>query len=158
MYLLFLPREGQSQSHDIQLEGPRLLWPAMRIKTRRGPPASKGWKGTKSQRVQFPGIITQTKTALPHSCPVASFAFLLSGQALIPSDQVDPAETRRGHTAGLQLHRLGWASAGCQAHLNGNKHQDGTTWPSARRSSCLFRMEGNFAQKQQNELSLPTDK
>lgn len=50
----------------------------------------------------FPGIVTQPKTALPHSCPVASFAFLPSGQALTPRDQVDPAETRRGGTASLQ--------------------------------------------------------
>lgn len=96
--------------------------------------------------MQFPGSVTQPKTTLPHSCPMASFTFLPLGQGLTSSNHVKPAESPRGFQASFQLNRprngLGWVSTGIQPHLTGKALRNRTIWASARRSSCLFQIEG----------------
>lgn len=122
----------------------------MRIKDKSRLSARKGWKGTKSQCVQIPRIITQSKTTSLRPCP--NFAFLPLVQALTPREQVNPDEAWWGSRAALQLHHMGWVSAGSQPHLNGNKCCDATIQPLAMGHNSIS--HGG----QQNKLSFPTDK
>lgn len=124
----------------------------MRIKDKSRLSARKGWKGTKSQCVKIPRSITRPKTASLRPCP--SLAFLPLVQALTPREQVNPDEAWWDSRAALQLHCMGWVSAGSHTLMETNvvmQPFDHLPW-----GTIPFHMEGNFIPWSCNKMSSPS--
>lgn len=110
--------------------------------------------------MQFPGSVTQPKTILPHSCPMASFTFLPLGQGLTSSNHMKPAESPRGFQASFQLN-LPHNGLGMSFY----RHIAPPYWKGTQNNLSICQEKqlpvsdrGHLAQKQQEELLLPQDR